>query len=204
MSILLMCKSRLHLFGSQPFFYWSFAWLEFSFAADESLFHLNLPHSSSLSIIPEVQWSYSQQRQHKRIVEGILAALLSHKKHPFIRYQASSSLCKKTAIAVTHKIKEEGELFHFGGGAGNGCLLLIVDRTDDPITPLLTQWTYQVNSIGFFVCLCLSNFDGCGSYVGYGSWVDWNQRQPCRLKVCTWHSPWEQVHFSKDTGINWN
>ena len=25
----------------------------------------------------------------------------------------------------------------------NKCLLLIIERKEDPITPLLTQWTYQ-------------------------------------------------------------
>lgn len=28
-------------------------------------------------------------------------------------------------------------------------LLLIVDRRDDPVTPLLNQWTYQVSLIVF-------------------------------------------------------
>nr|POE56805.1 vacuolar protein sorting-associated protein 45 [Quercus suber] len=51
-----------------------------------------------------------------RTTEGVLALLLSLKKKPLIRYQKNSVLCKKLATEV---------------------------RREDPITPLLTQWTYQ-------------------------------------------------------------
>ena len=39
--------------------------------------------------------------------------------------------------------KEERSLFNFGRKAGGVPVLLIIDRRSDPITPLLTQWTYQ-------------------------------------------------------------
>ena len=37
------------------------------------------------------------------------------------------------------------------GSLGQQPLLLIVDRDDDPVTPLLTQWTYQAMIHDFFV-----------------------------------------------------
>lgn len=30
-------------------------------------------------------------------------------------------------------------------------LLLVVDRRDDPVTPLLNQWTYQVHAYAVFL-----------------------------------------------------
>lgn len=39
---------------------------------------------------------------------------------------------------------EERELFDFGNRAAETApVLLLVDRREDPVTPLLTQWTYQ-------------------------------------------------------------
>ena len=41
-------------------------------------------------------------------------------------------------------MQTERTLFEFGNRRGGAPLLLILDRKSDPITPLLTQWTYQV------------------------------------------------------------
>ena len=50
----------------------------------------------------------------------------------------SQLLARRVADTMT----TERELFNFGRGDG-AALLLIVDRREDPVTPLLTQWTYQ-------------------------------------------------------------
>lgn len=41
--------------------------------------------------------------------------------------------------------EQESGLFDFRRG-DNTPLLLVLDRRDDPVTPLLNQWTYQVSS----------------------------------------------------------
>ncbi len=39
---------------------------------------------------------------------------------------------------------DERELFDFGSrGADAAPVLLLLDRKEDPVTPLLVQWTYQ-------------------------------------------------------------
>ncbi|UKZ79336.1 hypothetical protein TrVFT333_007087 [Trichoderma virens FT-333] len=63
----------------------------------------------------------------QRCSEGLLAVLLSLKKKPLIRYEKSSPLATKLA-------SEESR---------HAPILLILDRREDPVTPLLTQWTYQ-------------------------------------------------------------
>lgn len=45
--------------------------------------------------------------------------------------------------ALSDARMQEAALFDFRRGDG-AMLLLIVDRLDDPVTPLLSQWTYQV------------------------------------------------------------
>jgi vacuolar protein sorting-associated protein 45 len=107
----------------------------------------------------------SAQRSFDRVVEGISAVLLTMKKRPVIRY---SHTCERTRIwrcrrayfvisrsEAAERIakdvrrvayEQESALFDFRRGDG-ATLLLVLDRLDDPVTPLLSQWTYQVCSL---------------------------------------------------------
>ena len=78
----------------------------------------------------------------QRATEGVLAVLLSLKKKPLIRYEKNSLLAKKLATEVRYHMTQEEQLFDFRK-QDTPPILLILDRRDDPITPLLTQWTYQ-------------------------------------------------------------
>lgn len=91
-------------------------------------------------------WSSSpdlwNQDSLSRTVEGVIAMLLSLKKKPLIRYEKNSLLCKKLATEVRYAMTQEEQLFDFRK-PDTPPILLLVDRRDDPVTPLLTQWTYQ-------------------------------------------------------------
>ncbi|PYI23277.1 Sec1-like protein [Aspergillus japonicus CBS 114.51] len=78
----------------------------------------------------------------QRATEGVIAILLSLKKNPLIRYEKNSLLAKKLATEVRYQLTQEEQLFNFRK-TDTPPILLILDRRDDPITPLLTQWTYQ-------------------------------------------------------------
>jgi vacuolar protein sorting-associated protein 45 len=78
----------------------------------------------------------------QRSAEGLVAVLLSLKKKPFIRYGKSSLLTKKLASEVRYLMTQEEQLFDFRK-VDTPPILLILDRREDPVTPLLTQWTYQ-------------------------------------------------------------
>ncbi|KAJ7069672.1 Sec1 family-domain-containing protein [Mycena amicta] len=78
----------------------------------------------------------------ERSVQGISAVLLSLKKKPVIRYERMSGMAKKLAIEIHHRIQAESTLFDFRLTQVPP-LLLILDRRNDPVTPLLSQWTYQ-------------------------------------------------------------
>jgi len=100
---------------------------------NENLFSLNLP-----TCLHALNW---QPEALDRSVTGIIGVLLSLKLRPTIRYKYGS----QPAQRVFDTINKESSLFSFRPPE-NGIpppLLLILDRRDDPITPLLTQWTYQ-------------------------------------------------------------
>ena len=78
----------------------------------------------------------------QRATDGLIGVLLSLKKKPLIRYEKNSLLAKKLATEVRHHVTHEDQLFDFRT-VDTPPILLILDRRDDPITPLLTQWTYQ-------------------------------------------------------------
>jgi hypothetical protein len=78
-----------------------------------------------------------------RTTEGVLALLLSLKKKPLIRFERNSVLCRKLATEVRYAMAQEEQLFDFGRRPDTPPILLLVDRREDAVTPLLTQWTYQ-------------------------------------------------------------
>mmetsp|Transcript_4835 Transcript_4835/g.15367 ORF Transcript_4835/g.15367 Transcript_4835/m.15367 type:complete len:574 (-) Transcript_4835:41-1762(-) len=83
----------------------------------------------------------SHQEMFGRNVHGILACLLSLKTQPAaIRFPKSSRVATAVAQEVHRQIQGDG-IFHFNKPGGP--LLLILDRADDAVTPLLSQWTYQ-------------------------------------------------------------
>lgn len=78
----------------------------------------------------------------KRTSQGLISLLLSLKKSPVIRHQNSSEMARKLAESVRNIISRDTNLFDFRQSE-IAPLLLILDRREDPITPLLNQWTYQ-------------------------------------------------------------
>ena len=56
-------------------------------------------------------------------------------EQPVIRYQKSSKPCAQLAEKLSKRFPPELD--------PGRCVLLVLDRRDDPVTPLLNQWTYQ-------------------------------------------------------------
>eukprot|EP01083_Nonionella_stella_P291090 990528_1 len=98
--------------------------------------------NQSLYYMEEKEWNNDQSEQFERELEGLSSFLLAVKKRPLIRWQKSSSLAEKLADKVRDMIDTEKELFGWSEPDIRP-LLLICDRREDPITPLLSQWTYQ-------------------------------------------------------------
>ena len=83
-----------------------------------------------------------------RARDGLFALLLALKKKPVIRYQASSRDAERLAALLSQHMDQQQEVLDFGRETVSDAppLLLLLDRSDDPVTPLLNQWTYQVCS----------------------------------------------------------
>ncbi|KAI0237324.1 Vacuolar protein sorting-associated protein 45 [Lamellibrachia satsuma] len=100
------------------------------------------PHIFSINNVGCCQGKGWQTQILKRTVQGLTSLLLSVKKCPMIRYQNSSEMAKRLADNVRQVISREAALFDFRK-TDVPPVLLILDRRDDPVTPLLNQWTYQ-------------------------------------------------------------
>jgi len=101
-------------------------------------FNLVFPRQRLWSVSPDMWNTDALQRS----TEGLIAVLLSLKNKPLIRYEKNSLMAKKLATEVRYQMTQEEQLFDFRI-PDTPPILLILDRRDDPITPLLTQWTYQ-------------------------------------------------------------
>ncbi|XP_043692709.1 vacuolar protein sorting-associated protein 45 homolog [Telopea speciosissima] len=111
-------------------------------AIDPYHFTVNIPFNHAY-MLPAVVDPSSLQNYCDRLVDGIAAIFLALKRRPVIRYQQASDIAKRIAQESAKLMyQQESGLFDFRR-SGISPLLLIVDRRDDPVTPLLNQWTYQ-------------------------------------------------------------
>ena len=106
------------------------------------------------SPIRNLQWdTYAFQRS----VESIKSLMLSLRSpKPKIIYVKNSKLCEELATTVYQQMNAESNIPSDQDWATSGSSrslkslpepanLIILDRRTDPVTPLLNQWTYQVN-----------------------------------------------------------
>uniref|UniRef100_A0A672FGF9 Vacuolar protein sorting-associated protein 45 n=1 Tax=Salarias fasciatus TaxID=181472 RepID=A0A672FGF9_SALFA len=101
-----------------------------------------LAEADEQEVVAEVQGRGWEPALLSRCTQGLTSVLLALKKCPIIRYQLSSDASRRLAESVKQIITKEYELFDFRKTEVPP-LLLILDRSDDAITPLLNQWTYQ-------------------------------------------------------------
>ncbi|XP_015112096.1 vacuolar protein sorting-associated protein 45 [Diachasma alloeum] len=99
------------------------------------------PHLFSLGIYACCEGLTWNPTHLHRSCEGIISVLLSLKKCPYIRYQNSSKMAKRLSEKIREVLTKESNSFKFRQETDP--ILLILDRRDDPVTPLLNQWTYQ-------------------------------------------------------------
>lgn len=84
------------------------------------------------------QWS---EKWFARVTSGILASALMAKRRPVIRYRADNPIAARIAKDVGEGMKQLH--LSFPDLKARDAVLIIADRLDDPVTPLLTQWTYE-------------------------------------------------------------
>lgn len=103
-------------------------------------------HLFSFNIVGCLSGRLWNQTHLLRCAQGLLALVLSLKRRVLIRYEASSEPCKRLAEKLRDLLRREAALIEnnvtFNGDVPTP-QILIIDRRDDPVTPLLNQWTYQ-------------------------------------------------------------
>jgi len=124
------------------------------YSINHDLFSLNIPSTIGLTK-PLSRWKNIDHATMDRIVSGLFGMLLCTRKLPIIRYQRSSELCLGIADRLHQILREDRDLMNSYTGRSSGrhkttidgvdqtSTLLIIDRREDPVTPLLHQWTYQ-------------------------------------------------------------
>lgn len=111
-------------------------------AIDPFHFTLNIP-TNHMYMLPAVVDPPRLQQFCDQVVDGVTAVFLAMKRRPVIRYQRTSDIAKRIAQEASKLMyQQESGLFDFRR-TEVAPLLLIIDRRDDPVTPLLNQWTYQ-------------------------------------------------------------
>eukprot|EP00887_Chlorella_sp_A99_P001827 scaffold19.g1827.t1 len=113
-------------------------------ALDSHLFVVPIPRTH-VALQP-LAWDYGNASDAiTRLTEGLASLVLSLRRRFTMRYQRGSEVCERLAQSLHHLTTvEERELFDFGSRNGEATpVLLLLDRRDDPVTPLLSQWTYQ-------------------------------------------------------------
>ena len=111
------------------------------YAVNPDTFSFYLPGSLGLCR-PRTYWGHPEESNLKRCTQGLLSVLLSLKVKPYIRHLANSEAASALAREVAQSLSGESQLFTFNK-SGGAPLLIILDRKEDAVTPLLNQWTYQ-------------------------------------------------------------
>ncbi|KAF8322629.1 Sec1-domain-containing protein [Clavulina sp. PMI_390] len=105
------------------------------------LFSLNHTPSEKEPLYGSSSTSWSTDAL-RSTVHSISAVLLSLKKKPLIRYERMSPMAKRLGSEVKKFTEDNAALFDFRP-TQTPPVLVILDRLNDPVTPLLSQWTYQ-------------------------------------------------------------
>lgn len=97
-----------------------------------------------LDLLTDFQkWERYEHFLFNRIIEGIISVCLSNRVFPVIKTVKGSEICSMIAQKVNDFFHNNIDFVKKECGRELNGMLLICDRKEDPITPLLNQWTYQ-------------------------------------------------------------
>ena len=115
--------------------------------------HISTPTPRPHLALAPMAWDYGASSDMiNRLTDGLSSLMLCLRRRFQIRFQRGSERAQRLAQSLHHlSSMEQRELFDFGQRSYYSSssttegqpLLLIIDRRDDPVTPLLSQWTYQ-------------------------------------------------------------
>ncbi|KAL8435826.1 hypothetical protein ACSSS7_002203 [Eimeria intestinalis] len=112
------------------------------------LFSLNIPALSQLQSLS--LWTAYDESLFQRMVDGLFSCIALLGGAPLIRFHRGSNVCQRLAAATQHRIDEfraSAQQTQSHDSAASTAptgrfVVLLFDRREDPVTPLLNQWTY--------------------------------------------------------------
>jgi len=111
---------------------------------NSNVFHLNLESCiSNLEMKPIERWEPYDSQMFDRVYEGLISACLSNRMKPIIKCVKGSTLCQKLGKKLATFFDDNYEFIRKECGQNFNGILLLYDRKEDPISPLINQWTYQ-------------------------------------------------------------
>jgi vacuolar protein sorting-associated protein 45 len=110
---------------------------------NEDLTSLQCRNTLAMTVAAGTSWAPKYAAQYERNIQGLQSMLLALKRQPSCIRYAGHSACAEELAKDMHDAIQADEIFHFRRSNAGGLLLLVLDRRDDPVTPLLSQWTYQ-------------------------------------------------------------
>jgi len=111
---------------------------------NSNVFHLNIESCiCNLDMNPIEKWNNLDVQMYDRIYQGLISACLSNRMKPIIKSVRGSELCIKLGKKVATFFDDNYDFIKKECGQYFNGTLLLFDRKEDPITPLINQWTYQ-------------------------------------------------------------
>ena len=111
---------------------------------NSNVFHLNIESCiCNLDMTPMEKWNQYDTQMYERIYQGLISACLSNRMKPLIKSVKGSFLCQKLGKKLGTFFEDNYDFIRKECGQNFNGVLLLYDRKEDPISPLINQWTYQ-------------------------------------------------------------
>ena len=111
---------------------------------NSNIFHLNIESCiCNLDMTPMEKWNQYDTQMYERIYQGLISSCLSNRMKPLIKSVKGSFLCQKLGKKLAAFFEDNYEFIRKECGQHFNGILLLYDRKEDPISPLINQWTYQ-------------------------------------------------------------
>ena len=111
-------------------------------AINPELFHSDSPRVTPLLKKSVDQWTPNDMKILDSMEESLFSALCSIRQIPTIRYMSTSNLASHLGDRLSTRFRKLA-MSHSNDFKKKRTMLLIIERKEDPFTPLMFHWTYQ-------------------------------------------------------------
>lgn len=110
---------------------------------NEDLLSIQAADTLAMTVAAGTSWAPKYAHLYDRNLQGLQGMLLALKRQPSAIRYAGHSPCAEELAKDLHDTIVQDDIFHFRKSRRGGLHVMVLDRRDDPVTPLLSQWTYQ-------------------------------------------------------------